>query len=49
MFPSIRLEKLAVSVPGTEKEKGLWLKVTNFQKNLRVQLSNITWLQCGFR
>lgn len=49
MFLSIRLGKLAVSIPGTDKEKGLWLKVTNCQNNLRVRLSNITWLQRGFR
>lgn len=48
MFPSTGLE-LAVSVPGTDEEKGLWLKVINCQKNFRAQMSNIMCLQCDFR
>lgn len=48
MFLSTGLE-LAVSVPGTDKEKGLWLKIINCQNNFRVQMSNIIWLQRSFR
>lgn len=40
MFPFAGLE-LAVGVPGIDKEKGLWLKVINYQNNFRVQMSNI--------
>lgn len=48
MFPSAGLE-LAVSVPGIDEEKGLWLKVITCQNNFRAQMSNIMWLQHGFR
>lgn len=48
MFPSTGLG-LAVSVPSTDKEKGLWLKVINRQNNFRVQMNNVMWLQRGFR